>query len=274
MTARGRSREIAFYDLETTIPEKDGDPVDILEFGAIVLDQDGLYERESFSTLLRSDRITQRSMDCNGITPEMVADAPDFSDVADRIFDTLNGRIWAGHNIKRFDNPHVAEHFRRLGRPGPEPSHLIDTLPLLRDTFGRRAGSMGLAKLGQYFGLGMERHRSIEDVRMNIEVLKACAMTIFLEENAGLAAVAEGETKDWQLTAEFRTQIEAAMEAGQEVWISYDGGTNPLIARSIRPLDWVDGKRLVRGLCMQSQTAKHFALVKVRRVEAARWDEA
>ena len=38
--------ELVFYDLETTIP-----PTDIIEFGAIVLDRHGLFERESFSTL-------------------------------------------------------------------------------------------------------------------------------------------------------------------------------------------------------------------------------
>jgi hypothetical protein len=40
--------------------------------------------------------------------------------------------------------------------------------------------------MGHYFGLGLERHRAIEDVRMNIEILKNCTLTMFLEEHCGL----------------------------------------------------------------------------------------
>lgn len=76
-----RKMEIVFYDLETTIP-----PTDIIEFGAIVLDKTGLYEKESYSTLIHSVKINQESIDANGITPEMVKDAPEFKDVADKIY--------------------------------------------------------------------------------------------------------------------------------------------------------------------------------------------
>ena len=39
--------EVVFYDLETTIPQDD-----IIEFGEIVLDKTGFFERESYSTLI------------------------------------------------------------------------------------------------------------------------------------------------------------------------------------------------------------------------------
>lgn len=42
---------------------------------------------------------------------------------------------------------------------------------------------MKLADMGHYFGLGQEQHRSIADVRMNIEVFKDVALTLFLESN-------------------------------------------------------------------------------------------
>lgn len=46
-----RSHQIAFYDLETTIP-----PTDVIEFGAVVLDKAGFYEVETYSTLIHSNR--------------------------------------------------------------------------------------------------------------------------------------------------------------------------------------------------------------------------
>lgn len=175
--------EIVFYDLETTIPA-----VDIIEFGAIVLDKVSLYEKDDYLTLIYSDKITKHSIDCNGITFSMVKNAPEFKEVAERIFDILDGKIWAGHNIKSFDNPCIKNSFARINKKAPEPIGTIDTLHLLRRHFGKRTGNFKLATLGDYFGLGEEKHRSIEDCRMNIEVLKKCSMTLFLEENAEYAS--------------------------------------------------------------------------------------
>jgi len=177
-----KNSEIVFYDVETTVPA-----TDMIEFGAIVLDKTGLYEKETYSTLIHSSRVDQRSVECNGITGEMLKEAPVFEEVADEIYRILHGRIWAGHNIIRFDNVRVREAFKGIGGSPPEPAGIIDTLPLLRKNFGPRPGSLSLQSLGTYFGLGQERHRAIEDARMNIEVLKNCSLTLFLEEHTGFA---------------------------------------------------------------------------------------
>ena len=58
--------------------------------------------------------------------------------VADRIFDALNGRVWVGHNINRFDNRIIRQEFERLGRPAPQPKACIDTLPLFRKLIGNQ----------------------------------------------------------------------------------------------------------------------------------------
>lgn len=52
------------------------------------------------------------------------------------------GRVWAGHNIVRFDCVRIREAFAEIGRPAPVPKATIDSLPLLTETFGRRAGNM------------------------------------------------------------------------------------------------------------------------------------
>lgn len=54
----------------------------------------------------------------------------------------LTGRIWAGHNILRFDSARIREAFAEIDRPAPESKGSIDSLALLTQRFGRRAGDM------------------------------------------------------------------------------------------------------------------------------------
>ncbi|KAK9748068.1 hypothetical protein RND81_02G033300 [Saponaria officinalis] len=181
-----QSSEIAFFDVETTIPSKQGQGFALLEFGAILVCPRKLIELHSYSTLLRPrdlSLISDKSERCNGISRAAVSSAPSFSDVADKIFDLLNGRIWAGHNILRFDCPRIREAFAEVNRVPPEPKGVIDSLALLTKRFGRRAGNMKMATLASYFGIGQQTHRSLDDVRMNLEVLKYCATVLFLESS-------------------------------------------------------------------------------------------
>ncbi|XP_023746745.1 protein NEN1 isoform X2 [Lactuca sativa] len=176
--------EIAFFDLETTIPTRHGQPYAILEFGSILVCPKKLIELESFETLVRPhdlSLISASSVRANGITADAVVSAPTFSDIADRVYDILHGRVWAGHNILRFDCVRLREAYVQINRPPPEPKGTIDSLALLTQRFGRRAGDMKMASLAAYFGLGQQSHRSLDDVRMNFEVVKHCATVLFLE---------------------------------------------------------------------------------------------
>jgi len=174
--------EIVFYDVETTIPSGNGSSYEMIEFGAVVLDKRSFAVKVSYQTLIKSDKITTRSREVNKITEEMVRDAPSFTDVADKIFSLLDGRIWAGHNIIAFDNQRIRQEFSRINKPCPKCAGIIDTLQLLRNTFGPRAGDLKMSSLGNYFELGQEPHRALEDTKMTIEVFKNCCLTWFLEQ--------------------------------------------------------------------------------------------
>ncbi|XP_019166999.1 PREDICTED: protein NEN1-like [Ipomoea nil] len=186
MMAVEDATEIAFFDVETTIPTRPGQGFALLEFGGILVCPRKLVELESYSTLIRPadpSLITTLSVRCNGITKDAVASAPAFADIADKVYDFLHGRIWAGHNILKFDCPRIREAFAAIDRPAPEPKGTMDSLVLLTQRFGRRAGNMKMATLATYFGLGEQTHRSLDDVRMNFEVLKCCATVLFLESS-------------------------------------------------------------------------------------------
>ncbi|KAF9678843.1 hypothetical protein SADUNF_Sadunf07G0078300 [Salix dunnii] len=156
------SSEIVFFDLETTVPSRAGQRFWVLEFGAIIVCPRKLVELDSYSTLIRPkdlSAVALKSGRCDGITRGAVSNAPVFEEVADKIFTILNGRIWAGHNIQRFDCVRIREAFAEIGRPAPVPVGMIDSLGVLTERFGRRAGNMKMATLAAYFGLGQQKHR-------------------------------------------------------------------------------------------------------------------
>ena len=137
--------EIVFFDLETTVPNRAGQKFCVLEFGAMVICPRKLIELESYSTLIRPgdlSAVALRSGRSEGITREVVAGAPGFEEVADKIFSILDGRVWAGHNIQRFDCVRIKEAFNEISRPAPVPVGMIDSLGVLSEKFGRRAGNM------------------------------------------------------------------------------------------------------------------------------------
>ncbi|PSR89674.1 hypothetical protein CEY00_Acc29880 [Actinidia chinensis var. chinensis] len=186
MALGGERSEIAFFDIETTVPTRPGQGFGMIEFGAILVCPRKLVELQSYSTLVRPadlSLIATLSVRPNGISKDAVVSSPTFAQIADTVYDLLHGRIWAGHNIVRFDCARIREAFAEIHRPPPEPKGTIDSLALLTQRFGRRAGDMKMATLATYFGIGQQTHRSLDDVRMNLEVLKYCATVLFLESS-------------------------------------------------------------------------------------------
>ncbi|KAI3901032.1 hypothetical protein MKW92_033785, partial [Papaver armeniacum] len=76
-----------------------------------------------------------------------------------------------GHNIQRFDCVRIKEAFADIGWPCTCCSDHVLISPL--ECRWHRS-------LADYFGLGQQKHRSLADVRMNLEVLKHCATVLFL----------------------------------------------------------------------------------------------
>lgn len=88
--------EIAFFDLETTVPTRPGQGFAILEFGSILVCPRKLVELESYETLVKPhdlSLISTLSVRANGIAADAVVSAPSFSDIADKVFDILHGNL-------------------------------------------------------------------------------------------------------------------------------------------------------------------------------------
>ncbi len=150
---------LAFVDIETT-----GGPSQresITEIGIVQVDEDGVRE---WSTLVRPEsRIPDYIQRLTGIDDDMVADAPRFADIADAVFDRLDGRLFVAHNA-RFDHGHLRAAFRRAGldmRP-----QVLCTVKLSRRLFPDHRRH-GLDHLIERHGLAVaDRHRALGDAQL------------------------------------------------------------------------------------------------------------
>ena len=104
------SRPLAVLDLETT----DAEPTAcaIVEFAVTILNPDGT--RKQWQKRFKPWKpISDGAAEVTGITNEMVADCPPFSDFAGIIDRSLKGKDLAGYNINSFDIVALDEELRR-----------------------------------------------------------------------------------------------------------------------------------------------------------------
>lgn len=114
-------------------------------------------------------RIPSMITSLTGITNDMVADAPLFSDIADEIDRFTENCIFVAHNVN-FDYGFIREEFARLNRSYRRPK--LCTVQQMRKHF-KGLKSYSLANLTKHFEIGMERHhRALSDAVAAGELLK------------------------------------------------------------------------------------------------------
>ena len=150
---------LAFVDIETN-----GGPAQresITEIGIIEVDAAGVCE---WSSLVRPGlRIPPHIERLTGIDNDMVACAPCFAEIADEVYDRLQGRLFVAHNA-RFDHGHLRAALRRAGRD--IRLRVLCTVKLSRRLFPEQRRH-SLDHLIERHGLQVgDRHRALGDARL------------------------------------------------------------------------------------------------------------
>ncbi|HEY4040175.1 MAG TPA: exonuclease domain-containing protein [Burkholderiaceae bacterium] len=152
-----------FVDVETTGTDPLRDR--ITEIGVVTVDRDGVALRVSeWSSLVNPGvSIPPEISWLTGISDPMVRAAPQFSELAERLYDTLEGSVFVAHNA-RFDFSFVKSEFARTGIAWT--TRALCTVRLSRRLFPDR-GTHSLDAIAARFGLDdSERHRALGDARL------------------------------------------------------------------------------------------------------------
>ncbi len=162
----GEVRDYVVFDLETTGISPNYD--EVVEISAIKVREGRVVEE--FNTLVNPKRsIPRRASQVNGITNEMVADAPLFEEVLSNFFDFVGDDVLVGHNIGSFDMKFLYRDSRKFYGKIPSNDY-VDTLLVARrhlpSLFHHR-----LVDLAEYYHISTKgAHRALNDCHMNQQV--------------------------------------------------------------------------------------------------------
>jgi len=163
-----KNKEYAIIDVETTGGK--ASRCRVTEIGIVIYDGEKVIE--TYETLLNPQTwIPAGITELTGITMDMVKDAPKFQEVAKRIIELTENRIFVAHN-SRFDYDFVKEEFRRLGYTFTRKQ--LCTVRLTRKCFpGLKSYSLG--NLVKHFGIRLDNHhRALADATATTELLELC----------------------------------------------------------------------------------------------------
>ncbi|MFN8209459.1 MAG: exonuclease domain-containing protein [Bacteroidales bacterium] len=160
----------AIVDIETT----GGSPrLEKITEIAVYL-HDGEKITGEFSTLVNPERnIPYFITNLTGITNEMVENAPRFFEVAKKVIEVTEGRIFVAHNA-RFDYSFIREEFKSLGYNYKRK--ILDTVTLSRKLFpGYRSYSLG--NICNDLGIVInDRHRAAGDALATTKLFEMCLL--------------------------------------------------------------------------------------------------
>ncbi|MBI4810104.1 MAG: 3'-5' exonuclease, partial [Ignavibacteriales bacterium] len=146
-------------DVETTGLSVDrGDRV--CEIGAVKLRGHAIIE--TYGSLIDPQRpISYGAFSVNGITPQMLSDAPVFSAVAKKIWDMMDNSILVAYNAP-FDLSFITNEFRLIGYP-PIKNTTIDALAIARQLLPGLQ-SYQQENVARIAGISFPvKHRALED---------------------------------------------------------------------------------------------------------------
>lgn len=151
-------------DLETTGLNPRSD--EIMEIGAVKTHQGKIIDE--FHTFVKPSKLNQKSLEITGITSEMLENAPDISQVIDKLSEFLKDCVLVAHNAD-FDVSFLKNTFTKHGMEFNPP--YIDTLRLSQALLRNKLKSFSLDKLVNHFDLGsFQHHRALDDARITVHV--------------------------------------------------------------------------------------------------------
>lgn len=203
--ANWKDLPLAVIDVETT--GFDSEIERIIEVGIIRFEAGQVVE--SYGQLVNPEKpIPAEVTKLTGIKDEDVADAPTFSEIAQDVWDRLQGVGIVAYNLN-FDRQFVRAELAREGLQWPEEAPTLDPLIFARQFF-KNSPRKNLSTISKLLGIPLEEaHRAVHDAEVAGKVLYA------FEDRL---------PPDLDQLLVLQKQWEAAQAREMSSWKNFDGG--------------------------------------------------
>jgi DNA polymerase-3 subunit epsilon len=263
---------LAFLDFETTgLYPRRGDRVCELAVERVV----GGAVARRYATLVNPQRaLSERSFAVNRITPEQLAGAPTFAEVAFELRAALEGATIVAHNAP-FDLEFLHAEMELAGQPALL-APAIDTLALARRLFPKRH-SHSLAALASIIGLAPPSHRAMDDVVALRAVFGDMAARLAEQGVTTLGGVlryARG-FDPWRAEPPPPPPIAEALREGRLLKIVYSSRSSAgPTERVIRPIELVSQRGVVvlRAYCYLREDLRVFLVERMTSIEIMKYE--
>ena len=268
MKPAGHSSNTAFtaFDIETTglTPVVDR----IVEIGAVRFC--GNQVVDTFDELVDPLRpISHGASSVNGITDEMVQGKPTIEEVLSRFLEFLGDAVPVAHHAP-FDVGFLAYEISRLNLSTPDRP-VLDTCVIPKRLFPH-AGSYSLENLARFLGIKSETfHRALADAMVCMKILNRCVVEMGGLEQVSLSGILEmnghsvGLCTGGIVLDEPYQPLQAALENGDEMEITYRDARGALSARTITPLSLgvFRGAVMMEAFCHLRKGKRNFRLDRI-----------
>jgi DNA polymerase III epsilon subunit family exonuclease len=260
---------IAVVDVETTGASADlGDRV--IEIGIVRIER-GQKVAEYGQLIDPQRRINGGVIALTGITHEMVAGQPTFTQQIEPMMNLLQGAAVVGHNI-RFDLQFLRKEMRKCGmemQSALNNAPVFDTVRIARRRFGR--GGNGLQRLAPRLGVFPSvAHRALDDAQTTAAVLEkliepcgswSMCLCDLMREQGGPMNLAPASARESLLPLE----LEEALEQKCCVMMEYLDASEIRTHRVIEPLEVrrKNGELLLVAHCKLRNDRRTFKLERI-----------
>lgn len=225
----------------------------------------GRVETRRFSSLVNPDRpIGAGAYAVNGITNQMVANAPRFEQVLDQVLPLLDNAVIVAHNVP-FDMGFLNHELHRVSAPQLR-NLTVDTLAIARRAY--RFSSNSLGALCGRLGLAAASHRALGDSLAVKNLLWWLADDLrprgvrtlgdlLTVQSAGVASAAAADP--------LPSELVEAMQCGGTLYLRYRAGNGSVTERWVAPKRVDDrwGRRYLVAYCYLRREERSFRLDRI-----------
>ena len=268
--------EFVIFDVETTgLSAARGDRM--VEIAGLKIKNLELVEK--FCSLINPGRpVSYSAFMVNGISDEMLEDAPSRNEVLPQFMDFINGACLVAHNM-RFDLGFLKHELPMVnqeeGAQMLEESLCLDTMPMARGLLPG-LGSYALLSVARAIGVdAKQQHRAMADVMMTSKVflhLLESASAKGIKDVGSLASLFGSRGESFKKQEQHKIAlIQEAIEAAKGLRILYCGVRSiEVTEREVTPLGIVGSgrNRMLAGYCHLRGAKRNFKLERIVYLEA------